>query len=360
MGLGEVGDKNKDEASSSEDQEERELRGVRGRSEDVARRLQSLAFREQQLSRAMESGAAVGSTNGAARLHGALLKKCVFYDKLSVTSRTWQRRWFVLDENLWYCRDPLDPAASRRVVPLWTATEFKLDPNDRSIFAVVTPAQPYTFRACPCDGSSEEGNNSAPTAEEWVEALNERLRFLHTAVDHEAAEGGVEVVLPPALPEGATVDSPAEDDEDASLLERPLASAPGLTRAMWYITLPFAALFTCTVPNVKRARWRRWFVLTFVLVCAWLGALVCAMVHCTDRLAIVLHIRADLMGLACTGIFASLPTLFGSLVCAPRCCRHGTRQRHRLQHDVHPARLRRALPRADSVYYARDPHAHQR
>ena len=77
---------------------------------------------------------------------------------------------------------------------------------------MVTPAQPYTFRACPCDGSSEEGNNSAPTAEERVEALNERLQFLHAAVDHEAADGGVEVVLPPALPEGAMVDSPAKDD----------------------------------------------------------------------------------------------------------------------------------------------------
>ena len=40
------------------------------------------------------------------------------------------------------------------------------------------------------------------------------------------------------------------------------------------------------------------------------------MMDCADRLGIVLHIRADLMGLACTGIFASLPTLFGSLVCA--------------------------------------------
>ena len=52
-----------------------------------------------------------------------------------------------------------------------------------------------------------------------MEAPNERLHFLHAAVDHEAAEGGVEVVLPPALPEGATMDSPAKDDEDASLLE---------------------------------------------------------------------------------------------------------------------------------------------
>ena len=49
-----------------------------------------------------------------------------------------------------------------------------------------------------------------------------------------------------------------------------------------------------------------------------LGRRVCvhAMVYCADRLAIVLHTRADLMDLACTGIFASLPTLFGSLVCA--------------------------------------------
>ena len=306
VGLGDVGDKTTAK-EEEDDKEETELRGVRGRSEDVAKRLQSLAFREQQLSREMESG----STYGAARMHGPLLKKCVFYDKLSVTSRTWQPRWFVLDENFWYCRDALDPAASRRVVPLWTATAVTLDPNDSTIFTVTTPAQPYTFRACP---SSD--NTTSPTAQEWVEALNERLRFLHAVVSEHEDSAEETVVVPPPLPEGATVDSPAEDDEDASLLARPPASAPGLTRAMWCITLPFAVLFTYTVPNVRRARWRRWFVLTFVLVCAWLGALVYAMVYCADRLAVVLHIRADLMGLACTGIFASLPTLFGSLVCA--------------------------------------------
>ena len=27
-------------------------------------------------------------------------------------------------------------------------------------------------------------------AEEWVEALNERVQFVHVAVDHEAAGGG--------------------------------------------------------------------------------------------------------------------------------------------------------------------------
>lgn len=329
VGLGEVGKKgaSTDEASSEEredleeeEEEERELRGVRGRSEAVAQRLQSLAFREQQLSREMAHGAAYG----AARLHGPLLKKCVFYDRLSVTARTWQPRWFVLDENFWYCRDALDPAASRRVVPLWTATAVALDAADPTIFTVTTPAQTYTFRACPASSSSEGDSNSEssnpPTASEWVEALNERLRFLHAVVgDHDGSTGepgAVVEVVPPPLPAGATVDSPAEDDEDAALLARPPASAPAVTRAMWALTLPFAALFACTVPNVRRARWRRWFALTFVLVCAWLGALVYAMVYCADRLAVVLHIRADLMGLACTGIFASLPTLFGSLVCA--------------------------------------------
>ena len=65
---------------------------------------------------------------------------------------------------------------------------------------MVTPAQQLTFRTCPCDEGSEEGNNSAPTAEEWVEAHNEQVQLENVAVSHEAAEGRVEAVLPPALP----------------------------------------------------------------------------------------------------------------------------------------------------------------
>ena len=95
-------------------------------------------------------------------------------------------------------------------------------------------------------------------AEEWVEALNERVQFVHVAVDHEAADGGVEVVLPPALPEGATVDMPADDDDDTPLLESPPKSALAMTVVMLHGTdvrgtLHSAESAVCTVVVLVRA-----------------------------------------------------------------------------------------------------------
>ena len=283
---------------------------VRGRSEQTAKRLQTLAFKEQQLSKALESGREQGYSYGDARMHGTLYKRCIFYDRLQVTSRAWQQRWFVLDENLWYCRNPLRPDENRRVVPLWAATAVECDARCAGVFAVVTPQQTYTFRA-----------ETPELAAAWVAALRERLLYLHGAVD--AASGRVVV---PALPAGATVDGAdgadggggggGDDDEDASLLARPPLEASVGKKLVWYLTLPYAVAFTYTIPNVRRARWRRWYPLTLLLVCVWLAALVYAMVWCADRLALVLGIPGDLMGLAFTGICASLPCLFGSLVCA--------------------------------------------
>ena len=291
--------------------EEGEITGpVRGQSEQTARRLQTLAFKEQQLSRALDSGRAQGYGYGAARMHGTLYKRCEFYDRLQVSSRAWQQRWFVLDENLWYCRNPLHADEKRRVVPLWAATRVERDAQRDGVFAVVTPQQTYTFRA-----------ETPALADAWVAALRERLLYLRAAVDAESGR-----VFVPPLPAGATVDGGAEgsgsdyveedDDEDASLLTKPPGDASTGKKAMWWLTLPYAAAFTWTIPNVRRARWRRWYPLTLLLVCAWLGVLVYAMVWCADRLAVVLGIPGDLMGLAFTGICASLPCLFGSLVCA--------------------------------------------
>ena len=84
------------------------------------------------------------------------------------------------------------------------------------------------------------------------------------------------------------------------------------------------------------------------------------MVNCADRLAIVLHIRTDIMGLACTGIFASLPTLFGSLVCA----RQGAADMalaNAIGSNTTCILLGFGVPfLVQTVCHARDPHAHQR
>jgi len=263
---------------------------VKARSANTARRLQMMAYKEQQLSK--------GEGESGSVIEGTLLKRCMFYAKLSVNSRIWQPRYFVLDENLWYCRS----AASRekvRYIPLWTATSVEHDKKDLCQFHIITPTQTYTLRA------SDEAE-----ARTWLAALRERLLYIHGVVD--ASSGKVFV---PNLPASALVDS-VDDDEDASILERPPSDASMGKKIMFYATFPYLFAFTYTIPNVKKRRWKNWFPLTFLLVCAWLAGLVYGMVWFAERAAAIVGLRPDIMGIAFTGICASLPCLFGSLVCA--------------------------------------------
>jgi len=273
---------------------------VKSRSAGTAKRLQMMAFKEQQLSKSMgEESAAQGLGNISARICGTLYKRCIFYDKLNLASRAWQTRYFVLDENFWYCRNPLHAKEKSRIVPLWMATSIEHDKKNPTTFHIVTPQQTYTFRA-----------ETVADAHNWLQALRERLLYIHAEVDPQSGK-----VYVPNIPPSATVDS-AEDEEESSLLERPPSDASMGAKFMWYVTFPYSFAFTYTIPNVKKLRWRNWYPLTFFLVCAWLAGLVYAMVWCADRVAVVLHLPADIMGIAFTGIMASLPCLFGSLVCA--------------------------------------------
>jgi len=264
---------------------------VKARSSNTARRLQQMAYKEQQLSKGPDG-------SSSSRIEGTLYKRCMFYAKLSLKSRVWQTRYFVLDENLWYCRSQ-ESRDKIRFIPLWTATSIDHDKKDPTTFHIVTPTQTYTLRA-----------TDVGEARNWMAALRERLLYIHGEVD--ASSGKVYV---PNIPPSATVDS-VDDDEDASILEPPPKDASIGKKIMFYLTCPYLFAFTFTIPNVKKMRWKNWFPVTFLLVCVWLAGLVYAMVWFADRVAVVLHLPADLMGIAFTGICASLPCLFGSLVCA--------------------------------------------
>jgi len=291
------------EKEAAEADEGSEITGpVKGRSSNTAKRLQMMAFKEQQLSKPEEeTGDQTKGFSGmtSARICGTLYKRCVFYDKLSLASRAWQTRYFVLDENFWYCRNPLHAQEKVRIVPLWEATSVERDKKNPAMFHIITGRQTYTFRA-----------ETVSDARNWLEALRERLLYIHGAVDAKTGK-----IFVPNIPLSATVDSD-ENEEESSLLERPPPDASVGAKIMWYVTYPYSFAFTYTIPNVKKPRWRNWFPLTFFLVCAWLAGLVYAMVYCADRLAVVLGLPADIMGLAFTGILASLPCLFGSLGCA--------------------------------------------
>jgi len=189
------------------------------------------------------------------------------------------------------------------VIPIWAASEVLIPDPDTApeVFTIKTASQDYTFRAV-----------DAANATEWVEALQERLKSLHGEID--AASG---VAFVPKIPSDATIDdSENGDDDEENPLARPPKGTPTMEKVMHYLKLPFCLLFSYTIPNVKRPHLRRFFVISIFLVCVWLAGLVYVMVWCAERFADVIHIPPDIVGLAITGICASLPSLFGSLACA--------------------------------------------
>ena len=61
-----------------------------------------------------------------------------------------------------------------------------------------------------------------------------------------------------------------EKDEEP---DSPLTFPQGCCkRFLWIISLPITLLLIITVPDCRRERWKRWFVVTFITSIVWIGA----------------------------------------------------------------------------------------
>ena len=239
----------------------------------------------------VESGSNVGLPYGDVQMHGFLYKKSRWYTKVNISSQMWQRRWFVLGETFWYCRNPLYPDKNRREIPLWKAWKVSKSKEDPCVVEIYTKKQTYILRA------DEEEN-----ALRWAKALKERVKT-------------VKKMHPELYSKAGLVDVDEEDDEDESLLEYPYGASTGRT-IFWTITLPYSVLFTFTIPNVKKEKCKRMFPLTLIMVIVWLAIMSYAMIWGAQNFARSLSIPDDIMGVSITAIGASLPSLFGSIIAA--------------------------------------------
>ena len=237
----------------------------------------------------VESGARIGLEYGKVQMHGFLYKKSRWYNTMSISSRVWQKRWFVLDERLWYCRNPLY-INKRKELPLWKAWKISQNKEDPCSIEIYTKRQTYILRA-------EEEEN----ARRWVRELKSRVKT-------------VKRMHPELYTANGLVDV-EDDDDDESLLEFPYYGSVG-SIIMWVISLPFAALFTITIPDIKRERLQKFLPLTFLMVVVWLGCMSYAMIWGAKNFARVVGIPDDIMGMSITAIGASLPSLFSSVIAA--------------------------------------------
>jgi len=276
-----------------EEDKEAEKANVRRLKEMSSRLFQTVREEGAAQGRELPTGTALGLGYGNVHMHGFLEKKSEWYTKIRVSSRQWQKRWFVLDEGLWYCRNPLFPTVNRRVLPLWATYRVeRCDPQDPRVFALVVPGGTrITLRA-----------DTPARAEEWITCISRRINLQRESCPDLVHEDGV-----------VGIGTEEFDDEVVALWTPPTTF---VRKVLWVLGLPLLALFTITIPNVKIRRFRSWYVVTFLNVLVWLAAMSYGMLWCADRFALAVGIPADIMGLTITAVGASLPSFFGSIISA--------------------------------------------
>lgn len=104
---------------------------------------------------------------------------------------------------------------------------------------------------------------------------------------------------------------PPSTEEPHSVFEMP-SSAVG--RCVFVVSIPIKVLLYLTVPDCRRARWRKWVIVTFILSLVWLSLFSYLMVWMITIIGYTLHIPDTIMALTFVAFGVSLPDVISSLI----------------------------------------------
>lgn len=80
----------------------------------------------------------------------------------------------------------------------------------------------------------------------------------------------------------------AEEEEDSSSPFTPPDSWKGYP--MWILSLPWYLAFTYTIPPCTTERWAKYYIVSFVMSIAWIGAISWFMVEWAAAVGCILHV----------------------------------------------------------------------
>jgi len=115
----------------------------------------------------------------------------------------------------------------------------------------------------------------------------------------------------------AAADAEAPDEEEEEDELRPF-SPPARLREypLWLLSLPWYAMFSLTIPDCSKDRWRRWYFVSFLLSIGWIGAISYFMVEWAARIGCILGIPPVVMGNTVLAAGTSIPDALSSIVVA--------------------------------------------
>ena len=85
---------------------------------------------------------------------------------------------------------------------------------------------------------------------------------------------------------------------------------------LYFLALPYTALFTITIPNCDRPRFEQWYIVTFLSCICWMGGLCACMVTLGTMLGCSWRIDPVVMGVLVLAAGTSVPDLIASVIVA--------------------------------------------
>jgi sodium/potassium/calcium exchanger 1 len=131
-----------------------------------------------------------------------------------------------------------------------------------------------------------------------------------------------------AIPEGSTgAEGEEEEEDDAEDDEEEEENAPldltppdcdaGIKEWTWYIcTLPIVLVLVCTVPDVRREGFRRFYIVSFVISIFWIAVFTYFMLYCAQIIALSFGINEVVIALLVLAPGTSVPDLLTSVIVA--------------------------------------------
>ncbi|XP_033756814.1 sodium/potassium/calcium exchanger 3-like [Pecten maximus] len=111
--------------------------------------------------------------------------------------------------------------------------------------------------------------------------------------------------------EGHTMKMASYDDEPESVFAWPDA---WWKRALYIIAIPLKIVLFISVPDCRKPRWRRWFVVTFIMCLVWLTIFSYIMVWMITVIGYTADIPDTVMGLTFIAFGVSMPDVIASLI----------------------------------------------
>ncbi|XP_078347216.1 sodium/potassium/calcium exchanger 3-like [Oculina patagonica] len=114
-------------------------------------------------------------------------------------------------------------------------------------------------------------------------------------------------------PSGAGEEVQIIDQNDDS----PFSVPQGLvSRVLWILALPITCLFYVTIPDCRRDRWEKWYLVSFFVSVVWIALLSYVLVWMVSIIGFTLGIPDVIMGLTFLAAGSSVPDGISSLIVA--------------------------------------------